>query len=708
MTPLSFRGQSCYLLDLPPDWGQGVRATVKLLSQTESSLSNREGRRPHSASLRWKCEFTIRASGSEARRLAAALKGYQTQPILLPFWPGAVRWTDRANAPLTGGLHAALNMDLTRVELYHLAGGVRYWTHKAVDGTVTSGSDSDPEPAWPTGADTYLPVLMGRLEKTEPIWETADRCRFEVEFVEASPVEYAMTPAAGSFAAGPRPGDAWSVAPYLLPLACDFAETREKFTTSIGRDSLGFGRQPAETLYPQTTAREIQTAHTLVLNSELAGLLDFFRLHGGGRPFWAYHARALLQLAEQIGQGQTELVVEDLTDVAVGDFLAFVRAGELISTACVMAKNADAKTVTLDAAPGEFGPLDLVARLSLVRFLKPEIKLTWLNYGLAQATLDLREVPPEIEPPADETLGETLGLLPTRCYLYEFSANLGGIAFTEYLTSYEQNLTCASTLYSAAKIQHGEIKHGLALEQDEVQIETDLGASSFLRRLAMTKLSAPLYLRILSAETVGDLASNVNVLFAGEVTKITVTGSRLTARASSGGSALDRKLPSFLIGPMCNWSVFSAGCGLSADDWKFNAKIKDPGQPGFPFTFELKELTRVSGPTPTYFTNWFAGGWIELGSGRDWQRLPILTSSLPSGGIFTVTLSRDPDPFPEIDDPVVLYPGCDGRPETCRAYHAQTNPEGKFNNYLNFGGHPFVPTANPSLVRQEQKAMTKK
>lgn len=55
-----------------------------------------------------------------------------------------------------------------------------------------------------------------------------------------------------------------------------------------------------------------------------------------------------------------------------------------------------------------------------------------------------------------------------------------------------------------------------------------------------------------------------------------------------------------------------------------------------------------------------------------------------------VTLSRDPSPYPANNDAVTLYPGCDGSRETCIS---------KFNNYLNFGGHPFMPTSNPSMFR---------
>ena len=189
------------------------------------------------------------------------------------------------------------------------------------------------------------------------------------------------------------------------------------------------------------------------------------------------------------------------------------------------------------------------------------------------------------------------------------------------------------------------------------------------------------------------------VAFRGEIVRASVRGRIITARCAAGGSLFDRQVPRFRIQTGCNHTLFDVGCGLSKAEWKFVAKVGDPGAPGYPFEFELTDVARVSGPAPTFFEHWFAGGWIEFGTGASWCRRPILRSSGVSGGTVTVTLSRDPDPFPATGDDVVLYPGCDGRDVTCKAHHAATNPQGKFDNWLNFGGHPFVPVANPSLVK---------
>jgi len=176
------------------------------------------------------------------------------------------------------------------------------------------------------------------------------------------------------------------------------------------------------------------------------------------------------------------------------------------------------------------------------------------------------------------------------------------------------------------------------------------------------------------------------VLFTGEAVSASVRGSVASVACVPGGTVLDRRLPGMRVQAGCNHALFSVGCGLLRSDWTFTATVLTPGTPGWPYAFELQALARVTGAAPTYTADWFAGGWLEISG----QRLPILRSTLPASGVFTVTLGGDPSPFPVIGQPVTLFPGCDLRSGTCSA---------KFGNFLNFGGHPFVPLANPSLVK---------
>jgi hypothetical protein len=101
------------------------------------------------------------------------------------------------------------------------------------------------------------------------------------------------------------------------------------------------------------------------------------------------------------------------------------------------------------------------------------------------------------------------------------------------------------------------------------------------------------------------------------------------------------------------------------------------------------------------FAHWFAGGWIELNlASGSWQRRAILDSTVIAAGLITLTLDRDPDPLPANGDVVALYPGYDLTIVSAEAFDATYRPLGKFNNFLNFGGHPFLPIANPAVAPQ--------
>lgn len=195
------------------------------------------------------------------------------------------------------------------------------------------------------------------------------------------------------------------------------------------------------------------------------------------------------------------------------------------------------------------------------------------------------------------------------------------------------------------------------------------------------------------------VAYSPEVIVIGEVVQPRVRGSRIDAKVVPGGTLWDQMLPRPWVQPGCNHALFSVGCGLLKSDWQFTATVSDPGVAGYPFEFEISSLARTTGPTPDYFADWFSGGWVEFGTGRQLCRRPILRSTNPVAGVLVITLSGDPLVFPSVSDAVVLYPGCDGRMESCKAFDGGTNPEGKFDNFLNFGGHPFVPVANPTLIK---------
>jgi len=337
----------------------------------------------------------------------------------------------------------------------------------------------------------------------------------------------------------------------------------------------------------------------------------------------------------------------------------------------------------------------VLAPLLLARFDTPEIEISWTSPGLAAASFKARELPPELEVPEGETVGTTIGKLADRAWLYEFSRVYPSVTVVERYTSYERDLTYGGNTYSAKRITHGEIRQGVAMERDEITIDADGLDVIALLDSALLRLEVPLFVTVRRAEVIGTSEAGFAVVaWSGEVGSAKVPGKRITARAISAGTAFDRKFPRFYLQPGCNHSIFTVGCGLDPAAWVHTATLVDVGPAGWPFIYSLNTLARAGGDVLTA-ADAFAGGWLESGTGSSLQRIAILASTAVSLSSLQVTLSRDPSPLFTEGVTVRIYPGCDGKRATCIE---------RFNNYLNFGAHPFVPTGNPSLIKLSNDA----
>ena len=681
MIPTTHNAQPVFLLDDAPDWQQPLKTTWQLLLATTIGLSQREARRPHSDTLRCSMQYQTTRTGATARQLVGALRDYTTQPVLCPLWPAVARWDEPL--PVDGRIFVVWRADWSQWEIF----------------------EDHAEPSWPIGEDLVAPLMWGRLVNRDLAWPSNDTLAMDVQFEETGPADYALTPAEAAFPSYPLPPEAGYTAPPLYPFLTSFAGIEDSLRVQLLREQIGFTRDQAETYYSQAVARGIKVPFLLRTQSLAFAFLRFFADTGGAAAFWSPGWMGAAALTADVAATDDTLNVSDTASVRAGDYIALLSAGA--STQAQVA-SLTPTTLTLPAPVGHaYSRADtIITPLLLVRLDKPQLDIQFLEPDVARVDLQLREVPPEYSPAADESIGSTLGALPTRCWLYEFSRVLDGAAYYNRYTSYESDLSHAGNTYTSAKIDHGEIKGSLSLENDEVTLKADSFSGNPLLLLPQLKLETPLRLVIRAGEVSGTAALNTTVLFTGEVVGVKVKGSRLQAKCTALGSVFDRKFPRFFIQPYCNHTLFDPGCTLLPADWKFTATIYDPGSAGYPFTLILRDLARVVGSLPaSIFANWFAGGWIETGAGLTWQRRPILTSTLYTGSPpeMTIRLDRDLDPFPIAGQAAALYPGCDLTPETCKAYDAGTNPRGKFDNYANFGGHPFVPAANPSLVKLAQQ-----
>ncbi len=449
MRTTTFNGAEVLVLDDAPNVGAAFQATVEVVAIVTAGLSHRETRRPFGETLRWSLQFDSLASGEAARRLEGVLRTYTTQPVAVPVWPLVTRWADRAGIPVTAGAWLAYSADWTLWELY---------------------AEGD-EPGWPTDDTRVVPVLIGRLNSPRLNWIDTDLAVLPVDFVENSGPDFAVTPKAVAFTEGPLPSDAWSTGPALCPFAVDFDTEAHEIRVEVIRDRIGFRREDAETFYEQTPAEVVEPGFTET--GDPGRVLAFFLRHGAGRAFWLAGNTAAAVLTANVDAADTELQVGDTHAVQEGDRLVAIAGRTPVAFAQVDAVDPD--TVTLTGAIG--ADLDrrtaFLARLRLVRFDRPRLTVNWIDQRILSFRIPARTVPEEVAPADDETLGATLGALPTRVYLYEFTRDYGnGNEAVVRWTSFERDVEWNGQTWLSRPITHGDIRRSLNLERESVELTT--------------------------------------------------------------------------------------------------------------------------------------------------------------------------------------------------------------------------------------------
>lgn len=685
MLPLTYNAQTVFVVNDPWDGNNPFECEFSLVRDTQTGLTKHEARRPFSATLRVKANFEATVRGEALTQLLSSLRALNQQPVVIPFWPAMGTWAHRAALSCDGGLKIVWKSDWSQFAIY----------------TATDG-----EPGWPGDDDNVAPALWGYLNPMQPELLEADKAIWEIDFVESSPAIYALLPPASDANDGPEP-DGYVSAPKLLPFLPDFSDVKEVTNVDVIRDDAGFTREKNPTYYPQPPQKK-QAANYVFFNGDWAQFLSFFQSYTApGASFWAPGWYRVAKLTAAVLATDTVLNVTDSGAVGGGDWLAFYSGGNFIFKQVL---SVGAGIITLDAAIGAALPADgcEIYPLLLVRLDKPLVKISWSDMNAAHSAVQWTEIGAEYFPAGSETLGTTLGKLNQRIVLFQFSRDfLDGTVTEAYFTNYEKGVTYDSQDWTYQNMSHGDIQNSVNVEADTMDFDSfNFAGNPLIPDLTLSAVGI-LELTVFWADFDGTTVSNVTQVFNGQLVSCSRKGNKLSAKFGIGPvAALDSMLPAMIRGTTCNHLkgkntdgsyLISYGCTLKKAAFEHTAVIASLTS-GYPYQLALTGLTFVPGGTaPTYFANWFANGWLEIGAGATLQRRYISASTNPVAGALTLTVSRWFDVAPNIGDTVTFYPGCDGIYTTCQAYDAVTNPTGKFNNFLNFGAEPFLPPGNPTL-----------
>jgi hypothetical protein len=196
------------------------------------------------------------------------------------------------------------------------------------------------------------------------------------------------------------------------------------------------------------------------------------------------------------------------------------------------------------------------------------------------------------------------------------------------------------------------------------------------------------------------LVTNLRCYFYGEVGDADMEPPFITAKAATLSHIFDRQNPRRLYQQTDNWVLFESANGLHPADWQWNAAVVSYTAAAATLVVgtlaQNNPANALAGAAYAQVAHWFAAGYIIITSaatGAKQVRM-IGDNTAAAGGQITLSLSTPLTAAPAVGDVVQMFPGYDGQVSTAI---------NKFNNYQqNFGGFPFMPVGNPSVLRITQ------
>jgi len=647
MIPITFKGVTAYLIDNEPNWDSQVDIEAEIPSVVNTGLTAREDRRASADALRLSVKYSTVLQGIDAIVLFRnSLLNLNIQNVLCPLWPFRYEAGDTIDIQSE---YCILMGDGNASEIVEYAS---------------------------TFSRPCYPLLVGIFsERPDPTLLTDQIASVEINFTE-NDESYITFPAInpGTYKNSP-------IFPATPNWGKDFNSIRSDIL-SIERKQIGKGRVLSDAFYDQENTRTSEQYFSLQ-SADIKTLFRFFCDRKSTTiPFWIPVGLLECLFSQNEVIGATSVHVSgDLSTTSFPFYMA------LNGSTFVCATSLNGNVLTLDSALIiNVGPSTRLESAILARFKDSKLKLSFTNPIFANCQLSFQEVPVETPGRTVETVGLTIGALPTYAYLYTITVKYPTPQIYRF-TSYESDLTNGGNTYIHEKIENDEITETANIERQTVTIR----ARSILPFSLCIPFAPewPMLIDIQEVDVSSGVASNLTYLFHGEFSECNTEGPFLELTFKSMSSIYDRQIPSQLFQSSCNWLLFSAGCGLLKTNWEYLSIISGATSA----TLTIGALTK-GGNAVSVADHFFSGGYVEITSGSviQYRLISDNVGSLITLAVYVVTQ-------PQAGDTIKMYPGCSGDYTLCGI---------KFGNSSKFGGFPFMPVGNPTIINAKSSDSGKK
>ena len=237
-------------------------------------------------------------------------------------------------------------------------------------------------------------------------------------------------------------------------------------------------------------------------------------------------------------------------------------------------------------------------------------------------------------------------------------------------TSAEDTVTLSAIDYAPESISRGTLEDGA--EERDTNLSLVLPATNPVARQFLFSIPGQrVKIQIDRYQRLDTPTPEVIRIFDGFVHSVTYEGNGKTASMSCrpAVAVLNRTIPRFAFHAQCNHVLYDSGCQVDDTDPAFRVSSGS-------VTAVSGRVLTVSGLSGSFADGFFDGGFVEVVGSSDFRMILSHT-----GNDLTLLLPFSTDPTT-----VNVFAGCDHSIATCKA---------KFDNVINFGGFPFVPTRNP-------------
>ncbi len=454
---------------------------------------------------------------------------------------------------------------------------------------------------------------------------------------------------------------------------------------------MGFGREIFTSLQ-QYTVQGWQFTLEL-FTPEAIQACDAFTAALTGRRvgFWLPAPMEGMEITEVIDANHFTILAQGLAAAIANQpdiYLWFQRAGHASVAAKILGvsdQGNGTEQVTLqDAVVFLDARATTIRRLHYVRLAEDTERAQCIAEGWQTREVRVIELPHEYA--AAETGEQPI-------YLYHFWLPAPVDAHW-YFTSFAADVRSGGSTYLASPITHHTLRQGVQAQDEALEIEAGYNSSHPFTLFFPVPPGAMLWVQVLETSYADPEAATP--VFTGLVRKPSEEDSRWKATCDSWAAVLRRKVPRLYISPRCPYQVYEPNtCRAVRAYYESFGEITAVDNDALPPAVTLQFWYA----TPRMqAADYFALGWVESGSGSDFELRSILGSTYLGGPPESYRLTLNlPLYHAQVGQNLQVVPGCDGAADTCKTKFAPQTGWSSNGNFINFGGFVAVPDTNLSL-----------